>query len=94
MKPMSRVAGSRTPSRMVRSRLSGRALVRLLLSASGVFTPSSVGPLPSWWQEAQALSNMRCAGPSNWPCVRAALSTICCATAWESAAGSGLKEPR
>ncbi len=89
MKPMSREAGSRTPSRMVRSRLSGRSLVRLLLSASGVFTPSSVGPLPSWWQAAQAPSNMRWAEPSRRPWPAAAVATARCACAPASASSRG-----
>ena len=41
----------------------GEALVSLLDSANGVFTPSSLGPSPSWWQAAQAPSNRRWAWP-------------------------------
>ena len=37
-------------SRITRSRLSARALCRLLLSASAMFWPSSTGPSPSWRQ--------------------------------------------
>ena len=51
------------PSSTVRSRLSGRSLCSVLLSASGWFRPSTTGPSPSWWQAPQAVSNKRCAAP-------------------------------
>ena len=63
MNPMLVVAGSRMPSRITRSRLSGRSLYRLLFRANGKFWPSSCGPSPAWWQAPQALVKRRCAGP-------------------------------
>ena len=63
------------------------------IKASGALTPSNVGPSPSWWQAAQALSNMRCAGPSSWPARSAAAWTARCAMACGSA-GAGVKDAR
>src|SRR6218665_1474238 len=74
--------------------VSGRSLCSLLLSASGTFRPSNVGPSPSWWQAEQAPSNSRWAGPGSGACA-AALSTTARARAWVWAAGAlALNEAR
>ena len=70
------------PSMMVRSRLSGWSLCRLLLSASGTFAPHSLGPSPVWWQALQAMSNMRWAALPVSVCAALSLrATAACANA-------------
>src|SRR6218665_2699622 len=94
MKPMTCAAGSRMPCTMTCNRLSGRSPCSLLLSASGTFRPSNVGPSPSWWQAEQAPSNGRWAGPGSGACA-AALATTARARAWVWAAGAlALNEAR